>query len=925
MQPTQTIDTFGAMLKFLRRRARLTQLELGIAVGYNEAHISRLETGQRLPDLASLAALFVPALELQKEPELVARLLELATRARGEIAPRIETARTTTTETFDIVGAIESIPPLPPYLVPRVILTQLREQLAVQRGLVLCGMAGIGKTTLAAALAHDWAKAQPVFWLTFTTGVTTTVEIVIRQLALFALAQGREQVVPILAQRDANTRPLALDQQLALINQALGDRDYLLCFDRANLVRDDDAILRVFNHLLATLRARLLLTSREELPLPGAMQIRLSGMADEEAAQLLTRLNATLAPTLAAQLIAKTGGSPMLLRLAIGQVRVGRDAAALVAHLETEPEVAAFLLDAVLKSLPPQARRLAELLSIFRQPVNLQDETLIERTHQLRGRRLKLGQAIAELQHRQLIDQPAVAMLHPLVRDHIYTSLNADLAQRRVLHRMAGEWLANDPDQSLQAAYHLGRANHLKRAVDLLIDQESAFIERGQMETAVQVIDELITHARRQKNAREWMQSLFTLRGNLLVLTPRVVEAEENYREALRLTAQPAVRAHIALRLAGSLIARNRATEALELCDAIAPDLSEQSHLLLSAQLAEVYAQAHLTLSHLEDAQRDADRALELAQRLRPAAPRDAASVEARARLTLGILFNLRGQAREASQEWQRAIASAREAHLKPVEYRCQMNLGIVCYQQGDWVNALEYYHAALLGARANYDSNIAARVWSNIAIVRHIRGELEDALAAAAQARELKAQMGDRIGIANADNTRASVLLALERYDEARAICEGAVAEAESGNAERLLGGYLDTLAQIQLAQGQAAESLATLRRIPGLPGASTDASLMRDVRCHLVLALLAQGQVEAAQCEWNSLTKSNDPKNCIEQDLAGGWLGHTRGDLHAAEEYVRRARERMEASGYALYANGVKRLENALQNPSQPADLRF
>jgi DNA-binding XRE family transcriptional regulator len=211
MQPHQTIDTFGAMLKFLRRRARLTQMELGIAVGYNEAHISRLENGQRLPDLASLAALFVPELDLQDQPEFAARLLELAARTRGKTIPPIKTAHTTT-ETFDIVGTIESIPPLPPYFIPRVVLAQLGEQLAFQRGLVLCGMAGIGKTTLAAALAHDWAKAQPVFWLTFTTGVTTTVEIVIRQLALFALTQGREQVVPILAQRDTNTSPLALSQ-----------------------------------------------------------------------------------------------------------------------------------------------------------------------------------------------------------------------------------------------------------------------------------------------------------------------------------------------------------------------------------------------------------------------------------------------------------------------------------------------------------------------------------------------------------------------------------------------------------------------------------------------------------------------------------------------------------------------------------------
>jgi ATP/maltotriose-dependent transcriptional regulator MalT/DNA-binding XRE family transcriptional regulator len=657
MQLPQTIDTFGALLKFLRRRARLTQVELGAVVGYNEAQISRLENGQRLPDLASLAALFIPALDLQDEPNLAARMLELAVRTRGKITPRsesassesarspsvrIETARATTTETFDIVGEIESIPSLPPYFIPRAILVQVSEQLALQRGAVLCGMAGIGKTTLAATLAHDWAKTQPVFWLTFTTGITTSVEIVIRQLALFALAQGRTQVVPILAQPDTNPRLLALDQQLALINHAISDRDYLLCFDRVNLVCDDEAIMHVFTHLLATLRARLLLTSREELPLSGVMQIRLGGMGDTEASQLLTQLDARLAPTLAAQLIAKTGGSPMLLRLAIGQVRLGRDAAALVAHLESEPEVAAFLLDAVLNSLSPQARRLAELLSVFHQPVDLHDETLIEHAHQLRGQHLNLGQAITELQQRQLIDQPSAAELHPLVRDHIYASLDTDQATRRTLHRMAGGWLAGDPDQLLQAAYHLGRANKLRRAVDLLADQAAALIARGQVETGVQVVNELIARARRQSKAGELLRSLLTLHGDLVASTLRVEEAEGNYRDALKLTQQPAVRAHIALRLASSLIGRNRAAEALGLCDAIAPDLSEQSHLLLSAQLAAVYAQAHLALSHLDAAQSAAECALELAERLRPATPAEADAVEAQSLIVLGILFNSR-------------------------------------------------------------------------------------------------------------------------------------------------------------------------------------------------------------------------------------------------------------------------------------------
>ena len=79
--------TFGDLLKFLRRRARLTQLELSIEVGYSEAQISRLERNQRLPDLTSLQALFIPALNLEQDPQLAERFLELGQTARQEDAP----------------------------------------------------------------------------------------------------------------------------------------------------------------------------------------------------------------------------------------------------------------------------------------------------------------------------------------------------------------------------------------------------------------------------------------------------------------------------------------------------------------------------------------------------------------------------------------------------------------------------------------------------------------------------------------------------------------------------------------------------------------------------------------------------------------------------------------------------------------------
>jgi len=74
----ERFTNFGDLLRFLRRRTGLTQRELSIAVGYSHAQISRLELNQRLPDMATISARFIPVLDLEEEPQVAARLMELA-------------------------------------------------------------------------------------------------------------------------------------------------------------------------------------------------------------------------------------------------------------------------------------------------------------------------------------------------------------------------------------------------------------------------------------------------------------------------------------------------------------------------------------------------------------------------------------------------------------------------------------------------------------------------------------------------------------------------------------------------------------------------------------------------------------------------------------------------------------------------------
>ena len=59
--PANTLEkfiTFGDLLRFLRRRTGLTQMELSIAVGYSNTQISRLEQNERLPDIPTIEARF---------------------------------------------------------------------------------------------------------------------------------------------------------------------------------------------------------------------------------------------------------------------------------------------------------------------------------------------------------------------------------------------------------------------------------------------------------------------------------------------------------------------------------------------------------------------------------------------------------------------------------------------------------------------------------------------------------------------------------------------------------------------------------------------------------------------------------------------------------------------------------------------------
>ena len=268
--PLESFMTFGDLLKYLRRRARLTQREVAIAVGYSEAQVSRLEQNQRPPDLAVLMALFVPALYVDDEPEIVARLMELGARARGEGLPHngmITFSRSTRKEVLENVRSVEEnvLNNLPLQLTSFVgrerEIVEIKNLLGKSRLIALTGSGGCGKTRLALEVAGRLVEAyRDGIWLIELASISDP-DLVLRAVS---------STLRIPKSRDANPT--------GTLTKYLQTKQTLLILDNCEQVITGAAELA--KEILQTCpKVSILATSCERFNLPGEVQFRVLSLS----------------------------------------------------------------------------------------------------------------------------------------------------------------------------------------------------------------------------------------------------------------------------------------------------------------------------------------------------------------------------------------------------------------------------------------------------------------------------------------------------------------------------------------------------------------------------------------------------------------------------------------------------------------------
>jgi len=332
--------------------------------------------------------------------------------------------------------------------------------LETARLIVVTGMAGLGKTSLAVRVCDALRGKRSVFWRQVRAW-DTAADLGLR-LAAFLRALGRVGLQASLT----SSKPAGLSRVEELLSADLAGMDAVLVFDDVHQASEDAQAF--FGVLLRALSGRrgvsaLLLSrtvpgfySRREVDVDRmVVEIPLGGLDPDSATRLLA--DAGIADPLLGSLVRASGGSPLFLKL------VASRAPRILSEGWTT--VDAYIGEEIEPALDPAERAVLQTASFYHLPVPAEALSLDEGVE---------GSTVQGLRRKGLLVEAEEGRLavHDSIREHFQRAL--PLHRRKTLASRVGPWLAREAEA---AATH-GRQQEAVALLGNAVAIESDAVQR---------------------------------------------------------------------------------------------------------------------------------------------------------------------------------------------------------------------------------------------------------------------------------------------------------------------------------------------------------------------------------------------------------------------------------------------------------------
>ena len=726
------------------------------------------------------------------------------------------------------------------------------ERLSKDHLVIISGMPGVGKSSLAAALAARLSEASRIFWHAFHAG--EGVSALIWKLAAFLAWHGQPGLWQMMTGAQGMTgqpaNPLPPPEVLfdylfpMLCNQRL-----LLCLDNFEQVEDDPLLAQFMERLEKSTgkgELDLILVSAQRLPRSETFE-PLKGLSLSDTRRLLSQRAITLPDDLAEKLFERTGGNAQVLILAIDALKRAQDPARLLDNLSQSENIESYLIKTVDEGLADEEREAMEAIAILSGYPGSRDaiSTLLD------GRSLRL--TLNELSSRYLVTvseggNAKEYNLNALVQAFYYDALSK--RQRQALHRRAGEFYAAEEPDALRAALHFQRAGEDGRAIALATGDVWSILNRGGA-IALQGLLEKFSDG-----SRDPMQqaSLNLGRGQVYAFLGEPKKAQACYETVISsmeenldsLTGRLSqARACLGM---GEMLQTDLPYKALEWLQRGLQSLAESDAIPEKSALSIRMGRIHAYLGDLATAEGELQHGLEEL----PVGP---SRLHITALGNLGNIACIRGDLSQGKNYYQQVMDIAGQMHDYWSMNEARHNLGYELDFAGDWAEALKYYQEELVQAErfgsleqrlksrlhlgnlyikmGNYPAG-QAHLFECIEMARQVhsryqiyaqssladlylrQGQPEEALPLLVEAERMVKATGGGQAEALPEIYRSQALLRLERGDLAEALSYANLALEQARHAQSDIdeGIGLRVLGQVQLASSHLLDALASFEQ---------------------------------------------------------------------------------------------------------------